>query len=69
MTLRFRPTVWPGVPVPAPPVLRVHRVERDGQWLLPKLDMSRPSVLAYLPPEVYLRQFRETPAHEVDWFE
>ncbi len=66
MTLRFRPTVWPGVPVPVPPVLRVHGVERDGHWLLPNLDVSRPTVLAYLPPEVYLRQFRDTPADDLD---
>jgi hypothetical protein len=66
LTLRFRPTVWPGVPVPVSPVLRAHGVERDGQWLLPNLDRSRPTVLAYLPPEVYLRQFRDTPAHDLD---
>jgi hypothetical protein len=41
-------------------------VERDGQWLLPNLDVSRPTVLAYLPPEVYLRQFRDTPANDLD---
>jgi len=41
-------------------------VERDGHWLLPNLDVSRPTVLAYLPPEVYLRQFRDTPADDLD---
>jgi hypothetical protein len=66
LTLRFRPTVWPGVPVPVPPVLRVHGVERDGHWLLPNLDLSRPTLLAELPPEVYLRQFRDTPADDLD---
>jgi hypothetical protein len=66
LALRFRPTVWPGVPVAVPPVLRVHGVERDGPWLLPNLDVSRPTVLAFLPPEVYLRQFRDTPADDLD---
>jgi hypothetical protein len=49
-----------------PPVLQVHGVERDGLWLLPNLDISRPTRLAYLPPEVYLRQFRDTPADDLD---
>jgi hypothetical protein len=66
LPLRFRPTVWPGEPVPVPPVLRVREVEREGPWFLPNLDVSRPTVLAYLPPEVYLRQFRDTPADDLD---
>jgi hypothetical protein len=66
LDLRFRPTVWPGVPVPVPPVLRPYGVERDGPWLLPNLDPSRPWQLAYLPPEVYLRQFRDTSADDLD---
>jgi hypothetical protein len=66
LALRFRPTVWPGVPVPVPPVLRPHGVERDGPWFLPNLDPSRPTVLAELPPEVHLRQFRDTPADDLD---
>jgi hypothetical protein len=52
--------------VPVPPVLRVYGVERDGRWFLPNLDWSRPTALAYLPPEVYLRQFRDTPADDLD---
>jgi hypothetical protein len=66
LALQFRPTVWPGEPVPVPPVLQVRGVERDGQWLLPNLDRSRPTLLAELPPEVYLRQFRDTPAGDLD---
>jgi hypothetical protein len=52
--------------VPVPPVLQVYGVERDGRWFLPNLDRSRPTALAYLPPEVYLRQFRDTPAGDLD---
>ena len=52
--------------MPVPPVLRVYGVERDGRWFLPNLDRSRPTALAYLPPEVYLRQFRDTPADDLD---
>jgi len=52
--------------VPVPPVRQVYGVERDGRWFLPNLDRSRPTHLAYLPPEVYLRQFRDTPADDLD---
>jgi hypothetical protein len=61
LALRFRPTVWPGAPVPIPLVTEVTEVERDGQWLLLRLDdMIEP------PPELYLRQFRDTSAGDLD---
>ena len=66
MSLRFRPTVWPGQPVPVPPVLQIREVERDGQWLLPVNDWWGPTVLVDAPPEIYLRQFRDTPADDLD---
>jgi hypothetical protein len=71
LTLRFRPMVWPGVPVPIPGVLKVSEVGRDGQWLLPNLwdpdnvfDLA--GGLVEVPPEVYLRQFRDTPIDDFD---
>jgi hypothetical protein len=66
LSLRFRPTVWPGQPVPVPPLLQIRGVERDGQWLLPIVDVFGPTVLVEAPPEVYLRQFRDTPADDLD---
>lgn len=71
MTLRFRPMVWPGEPLPVPGVLKVSEVGRDGQWLLP--DVWNPDHvvdpaggLVEVPPEVYLRQFRDTPINDLD---
>ena len=62
MELRFRPTVWPGGPVPVPRVGEVTEVEREGQWLLLRLGGG----VVEAPPELYLRQFRDTPADDVD---
>jgi hypothetical protein len=50
--------------VPVPLVSAVREVRRDGQWLLLDLDANRRIV--EVPPEVYLRQFRDTPANDVD---
>jgi hypothetical protein len=66
MTLRFRPTVWPGQPVPVPLVPKVHEVRRDGWWLLLDTDVLSGTVLVEAPPEVYLREFRDTPADDLD---
>jgi hypothetical protein len=66
LELRFRPTVWPSQPVLVPPVLQIRGVERDGRWLLPDLNWLAGTVLVEAPPEVYLRQFRDTPADDLD---
>jgi hypothetical protein len=64
LALRFRPTVWPGEPVPVPRVLAIHDVQRDGAWLL-LLPTPRYEYVE-VPPEVYLRQFRDTPLDDLD---
>jgi hypothetical protein len=47
--------------MPIPTVSGVAEVERDGQWLLLHVgEMVEP------PPELYLRQFRDTPADDLD---
>jgi hypothetical protein len=50
------------VPVPRVPVVR--DVQRDGAWLL----LVGPPGYEYVevPPEVYLRQFRDTPVDDLD---
>jgi hypothetical protein len=63
--------VWPGQPVPVPHVLKVSEVRRDGQWLLPNLwdpdnVFGAGGGLVEAPPEVYLRQFRDTPINDLD---
>jgi hypothetical protein len=64
LALRFRPTVWPGSPVPVPRVLAIREVRRDGAWLL--LLPSQRYEYVEVPPEVYLRQFRDTPLDDLD---
>jgi hypothetical protein len=49
-----------------PPVIKIRGVKRDGWWLLLDHDALGPTVLVEAPPEVYLRQFRDTPADDLD---
>jgi hypothetical protein len=50
------------VPVPRVPVVR--DVRRDGAWLLPEGPPGYEYV--EVPPELYLRQFRDTPIDDLD---
>ncbi len=52
---RFRITVWPGTPVPVPPVL-VHPVELDGDMLVFEPVGKQP---VELEDEFYLRELRD----------
>ena len=47
--------------MPIPLVSAAREVNRDGQWLL--LGLGE---MVEVPPEVYLRQFRDTPADDLD---
>jgi hypothetical protein len=61
LDLRFRPTVWPGEPLPVPRITTT-KVHRDGPWLVHHLGFG----LADVPPEVYLREFWDTPVGDLD---
>jgi hypothetical protein len=63
LTLRFRPTVWPGQPVPVPHIPAVDKVSREGGWLFLDQPMSK---YVEVPSEVYLREFRDTDPADVD---
>jgi hypothetical protein len=57
--------------VPVPRVLKVSEVGREGQWLLPNVFDSHNVFdpgggLVDVPPEVYLRQFRDTRIDDLD---
>ncbi|WP_328723525.1 hypothetical protein OHT52_31160 [Streptomyces sp. NBC_00247] len=57
---RFRPTLWPGAPVPAPPLEPVPGVRVDGDWIL--WDLRDPRAVresAALPDDFYLRELME----------
>lgn len=55
MTLRFRPTVWPGQPVPPPPVPRCP-MKISGDWLVENLATC---AVVEMPVEIYAREFGE----------
>lgn len=55
MNLRFRPTVWPGAPVPPPPVPR-SPLKASGPWLV---ENPAQREVVELPVEVYAREFGE----------
>jgi hypothetical protein len=53
--------------VPVPRVGAIREVKRDGWWLLPVVDRFGPlGGLVEVPDELYLRQFRDTPADDLD---
>lgn len=57
---RFRPTLWPGTPVPAPPLTPVAGVRVEGNWIV--WDVQDPSAVwdtAALPDDFYLRELLE----------
>ncbi|MGR8012283.1 hypothetical protein [Streptomyces hypolithicus] len=57
---RFRPTLWPGSPVPAPQLAPVAGVRVDGDWIV--WDIGRPSAVpatTALPDDFYLRELLE----------
>ncbi|MFE5326147.1 hypothetical protein ACFRCG_07105 [Embleya sp. NPDC056575] len=64
---RFRPTLWPGVVVPAPPIRPFGEVWVDGDWICwgPGGLGKRPEP-AELPEDFYLRELMETPADDLD---
>ncbi|MFF3403530.1 hypothetical protein ACFYW6_34175 [Streptomyces sp. NPDC002659] len=57
---RFRPTLWPGTAIPAPPLTRrIRDVRIKGDWILwtPAHLDERP--LVHLPEDFYLRELME----------
>lgn len=57
---RFRPTLWPGVSVPAPPLTPVTGTRVDGDWIV--WDVQDPSAVREtvpLPDDFYLRELME----------
>lgn len=64
---RFRPTLWPGTAIPAPPLRRrIEDVRVKGDWILwtPVLDEERP--LVQLPEDFYLRELMELPPDDIE---
>lgn len=65
MESRFRPTVWPGTPLPNPPLRPMLDVEVSGDWITwPTQIGYRP--LNHLPSEFYLREFVDLNASDLE---
>ncbi|MCG5213357.1 hypothetical protein [Streptosporangium sp. KLBMP 9127] len=56
---RFRPTLWPGTPVPTPHLRRFAGVEVEGDWITWPPAPTRGQPAAHLPDDFYLRELLE----------
>lgn len=55
---RFRPTLWPGTPVPPPSLRPLHGARVEGDWIVWDIGLPHRSEgdRAYLPSDFYLRE-------------
>lgn len=63
---RFRPTLWPGTPVPAPELRPVPGARADGGWIVWEPQSRSERVTVALPEDFYLREFMELDAADLD---
>ncbi|MFB7827385.1 hypothetical protein [Streptomyces hydrogenans] len=57
---RFRPTLWPGTPIPAPELRPVAGARTDGDWIVWDVgDLSAQSLTVPLPEDFYLREIMD----------
>ncbi|MFJ7416909.1 hypothetical protein ACIQWZ_39895 [Streptomyces sp. NPDC098077] len=65
--LRFRPTLWPGIPVPAPELSPLDDARAEDGWIVwtPQLRSSGERTVP-LPEDFYLREFMELHAADLD---
>lgn len=56
---RFRPTLWPGTPVPAPELTPLHGARADGEWIVWEPQLRSEGDTVPLPEDFYLREFME----------
>ncbi|MFI8169817.1 hypothetical protein ACIGAN_26155 [Streptomyces sp. NPDC085931] len=57
---RFRPTLWPGTPVPLPEMTPMHGVRAEGDWIVWTVqDLDRAVERTSLPDDFYLRELME----------
>ncbi|WP_461071243.1 hypothetical protein [Streptomyces pseudoechinosporeus] len=63
---RFRPTLWPGTPVPAPELTPLHGARADGEWIVWTPQLRSRSGTVPVPEDFYLREFMELDATDLD---
>lgn len=63
---RFRPTLWPGTPVPAPELRPVPGARADGEWIVWEPHLRSEGETVPLPEDFYLREFMELDPADLD---
>ena len=62
---RFRPTLWPGTPLPTPPLCRLANVAIQGDWITWPIGASLGQPYEQLPDDFYLRELMEVRPDEL----
>ncbi|MEV6594122.1 hypothetical protein [Streptomyces acidicola] len=63
---RFRPTLWPGTPVPTPELTPLHGARADGAWIVWTPQLRSRSGTVPVPEDFYLREFMELDPTDLD---
>ncbi|MBQ0850197.1 hypothetical protein J8N05_18535 [Streptomyces sp. BH-SS-21] len=63
---RFRPTLWPGTPVPAPELMPLRGARADGEWIVWTPQIPSRSHTVSVPEDFYLREFMEVDPEDLD---
>jgi hypothetical protein len=63
---RFRPTLWPGTPVPTPELMPLHGARADGEWIVWTPQIPSRSHTVPVPEDFYLREFMEVDPEDLD---
>lgn len=62
----FRPTVWPGTPIPVPLLSPVDHVEVVDDWILWPMQDPKKKPTVELPPDFYLRELTDLDCDNLD---
>ncbi|MFE2147483.1 hypothetical protein ACFXA3_38130 [Streptomyces sp. NPDC059456] len=63
---RFRPTLWPGTPVPAPELRPLYRARAEGEWIVWTVHNRAAVTPVPLPEDFYLRELMDLDPHDLD---
>ncbi len=63
---RFRPTLWPGNPVPTPQLRPVPGARADGEWIVWEPHLRSEGQTVPLPEDFYLRELMELDPADLD---
>ncbi|MFF0415318.1 hypothetical protein ACFYUY_33395 [Kitasatospora sp. NPDC004745] len=65
---RFRPTLWPGTVIPAPPLrpFGPREIAVEGDWITWRIKDSRGTETSHLPSDFYLRELMDLSADDLD---